>query len=145
MVKKLKIIFSLLVISTFCFAGCTNSSDYYVQGLVSLSQNQKEKAIKHFEKSIKSGSSVEVLLSLQELRKLNINPNKMLKLTKLAIDSKKNPQAEIFNYYVQSLVDNQKYEKVIKLVPTLLSQNLNVKKDWLQYCYVVALAKKIKV
>lgn len=142
MVKKLKIIFSLLVISTFCFAGCTNSSDYYVQGLVSLSQNQKEKAIKHFEKSIKSGSSVEVLLSLQELRKLNINPNKMLKLTKLAIDSKKNPQAEIFNYYVQSLVDNQKYEKVIKLVPGLLAQNLNVKKDWLQYCYVVALAKK---
>ena len=70
MVKKLKIIFSLLVISTFCFAGCTNSSDYYVQGLVSLSQNQKEKAIKHFEKSIKSGSSVEIFTEFTGIKKV---------------------------------------------------------------------------
>ncbi len=142
MVKKLKKIFSLILISTFCFAGCTNSSDYYVQGLINLSQNEKEKAIKHFEKSVKKGSDVEVLLSLRELEKLNVNSSKMLNLTKLSVSSKKNPQGETFNYYVQSLVDNQKYKKVIKLVPDILSQNSSAKKDWLKYCYVFSIAKE---
>ena len=142
MVKNIKKIFSLVLISTFCFAGCTNSSDYYVQGLINISQNENEKAIKHFEKSVKKGSDVEVLLSLRELEKLNVNSSKMLNLTKLSVSSKKNPQAETFNYYVQSLVDNQKYEKVIKLVPTLLAQNSTVKKDWLKYCYVFSIAKE---
>lgn len=144
MIKEIKKIFSLLLISTFCFAGCTNSSDFYVQGIVELESQQKEKAVKNFEKAIKKGSSVEVLLSLRKLKELNIDSHKMLKLTTIVINSKKNPQAETYNYYVQSLVDNQKYEKVIKLIPTLLAQNSNVKKDWLKYCYVVSLAKKNK-
>lgn len=142
MVKKLKKIFSLILVSTFCFVGCTNSSDYYVQGLINLSQNEKEKAIKHFEKSVKKGSDIEVLLSLGELEKLNVNPTKMLNLTKLSVSSKKNPFAETFNYYVQSLVDNQKYKKVIKLVPDILAKNSSVKTDWLKYCYVFSLAKE---
>ena len=99
MVKNIKKIFSLVLISTFCFAGCTNSSDYYVQGLINISQNENEKAIKHFEKSVKKGSDVEVLLSLRELEKLNVNSSKMLNLTKLSVSSKKNPQAETFNYF----------------------------------------------
>ena len=94
MVKNIKKIFSLVLISTFCFAGCTNSSDYYVQGLINISQNENEKAIKHFEKSVKKGSDVEVLLSLRELEKLNVNSSKMLNLTKLSF-SKLNKYAEI--------------------------------------------------
>ena len=69
MIISVKKIFSLILISTFCFAGCTNSSEFYVQGLVNLESQQKDKAAKNFEKAIKNGSSVEVLLSLKELEK----------------------------------------------------------------------------
>ena len=69
--------------------------------------NNYKEAVKNFEKAIKKGSSVEVLLSLRKLKELNIDSHKMLKLTTIAINSKKNPQAETYNYYVQSLVDNQ--------------------------------------
>ena len=108
MIISVKKIFSLILISTFCFAGCTNSSEFYVQGLVNLESQQKDKAAKNFEKAIKNGSSVEVLLSLKELEKLNIPKSKMLKLSKLAVNSKKNPEAETYNYYLQSL-DFAKY------------------------------------
>jgi hypothetical protein len=70
-----KKIFSLLMICAFCFSGCTNSSEYYVQGLVNLSSQENNKAIKNFEKAIKKGSSLEVLLSLKELKKLILASN----------------------------------------------------------------------
>ena len=43
-------IFSLLMICAFCFAGCTNSSECYVQGLINLNSQENNKAIKNFEK-----------------------------------------------------------------------------------------------
>ena len=84
MISFRKKIFSLLIICAFCFSGCTNSSEYYVQGLVNLSSQENNQAIKNFEKAIKTGSSIEVLLSLKELKNLNISKTKMLKLTKIA-------------------------------------------------------------
>ena len=142
MIISVKKIFSLILISTFCFAGCTNSSEFYVQGLVNLESQQKEKATKNFEKAIKNGSSVEVLLSLKELEKLNIPKSKMLKLSKLAVNTKKNPEAETYNYYLQSLVDNQKYNQVIELASKLLLEKKEINVDWAKYCYVFSLAKK---
>lgn len=120
------------MICAFCFAGCTNSSECYVQGLINLNSQENNKAIKNFEKAIKTGSSIEVLLSLKELKKINIQKTKMLKLTKLAIAKNKNPEIETYNFYLQALVDNEKYEQAIKYSNTLL--NSKIKNDWLMYC-----------
>ena len=136
MISFRKKIFSLLLICAFCFSGCTNSSEYYVQGLVNLSSQESNKAIKNFEKAIKKGSSIEVLLSLKELEKLNIPKTKMLKLTKLATAQNKYPEIETYNFYLQSLIDNQKYEQVIKFSNSLL--NLKIKNDWMMYCFSFA-------
>ena len=136
MISFRKKIFSLLIICAFCFSGCTNSSEYYVQGLVNLSSQENNKAIKNFEKAIKVGSSVEVLLSIKELDKLNIPKTKMLKLTKLAITQNKNPEVETYNFYLQSLIGNQKYEQAIKFSNSLI--NSKIKNDWLMYCLCYA-------
>ena len=136
MISFRKKIFSLLLICAFCFSGCTNSSEYYVQGLVNLSSQENNKAIKNFEKAIKKGSSIEVLLSLKELEKLNIPKTKMLKLTKLATAQNKYPEIETYNFYLQSLIDNQKYEQAIKFSNSLL--NLKIKNDWMMYCFAFA-------
>ena len=136
MISFRKKIFSLLLICAFCFSGCTNSSEYYVQGLVNLSSQENNKAIKNFEKAIKDGASVEVLLSLKELEKLNIPKTKMLKLTKLATAQNKYPEIETYNFYLQSLIDNQKYEQAIKFSNSLL--NLKIKNDWMMYCFAFA-------
>ena len=124
------------MICAFCFSGCTNSSEYYVQGLLNLSSQENNKAIKNFEKAIKKGSSIEVLLSLKELEKLNIPKTKMLKLTKLATAQNKYPEIETYNFYLQSLIDNQKYEQAIKFSNSLL--NLKIKNDWMMYCFAFA-------
>ena len=136
MISFRKKIFSLLLICAFCFSGCTNSSEYYVQGLINLSSQENNKAIKNFEKAIKKGSSIEVLLSLKELEKLNIPKTKMLKLTKLATAQNKYPEIETYNFYLQSLIDNQKYEQAIKFSNSLL--NLKIKNDWMMYCFAFA-------
>ena len=136
MISFRKKIFSLLMICAFCLSGCTNSSEYYVKGLVNLSSQENNKAIKNFEKAIKAGSSVEVLLSIKELDKLNIPKTKMLKLTKLAITQNKNPEVETYNFYLQSLIDNQKYEQAIKFSNSLI--NSKIKNDWLMYCLCYA-------
>ena len=128
------------MICAFCFSGCTNSSEYYVQGLVNLSSQENNKAIKNFEKAIKDGSSVEVLLSLKELEKLNIPKTKMLKLTKLAITQNKNPEVETYNFYLQSLIDNQKYEQAIKFSNSLL--NSKIKNDKMMYYFSFATVAK---
>ena len=124
------------MICAFCFAGCTNSSECYVQGLINLNSQENNKAIKNFETAIKTGSSIEVLLSLKELKKINIQKTKMLKLTKLAIAKNKNPEIETYNFYLQALIDNQKYEQAIKFSNTLL--NSKIKNDWLMYCLIFA-------
>ena len=136
MISFRKKIFSLLMICAFCFAGCTNSSECYVQGLINLNSQENNKAIKNFETAIKTGSSIEVLLSLKELKKINIQKTKMLKLTKLAIAKNKNPEIETYNFYLQALVDNEKYEQAIKYSNTLL--NSKIKNDWLMYCLIFA-------
>ena len=128
------------MICAFCFSGCTNSSEYYVQGLVNLSSQENNKAIKNFEKAIKEGSSVEVLLSLKELEKLNIPKTKMLKLTKLATAQNKYPEIETYNFYLQSLVDNQKYEQAIKFSNSLL--NSKIKNDKMMYYFSFATVAK---
>ncbi len=133
-------IFSLLIICAFCCTGCTNSSEYYIQGLVNLESQQNNKAIKNFEKAIKDGSDIEVLLSLKELEKLNIPKTKMLKLTKIAIKQNKNPELETFNFYLQSLLENKNYDKVISVAKSLI-ENKN-KNDWLMYCYSFAVASR---
>ena len=121
------------MICAFCFSGCTNSSEYYVKGLVNLSSQENNKAIKNFEKAIKKGSSLEVLFSLKELQKLNIPKTKMLNLSKIAISKSKNPEEETYNFYLQALIDNQKYEQAIKFSNSLL--NLKIKNDWMMYCF----------
>ena len=128
------------MICAFCFAGCTNSSECYVQGLINLNSQENNKAIKNFETAIKTGSSIEVLLSLKELKKLNISKTKMLKLSKLAIAQNKNPEIETYNFYLQALVDNEKYEQAIKYSNTLL--NSKIKNDWLMYCLSFATVKQ---
>lgn len=124
------------MICAFCFSGCTNSSEYYVQGLVNLSSQENNQAIKNFEKAIKTGSSIEVLLSLKELKNLNISKTKMLKLTKIATAQNKYPEIETYNFYLQALIDNQKYEQAKKFANTLL--NSKIKNDWLMYCFSFA-------
>ena len=136
MISFRKKIFSLLIICAFCFSGCTNSSEYYVQGLVNLSSQENNQAIKNFEKAIKTGSSIEVLLSLKELKNLNISKTKMLKLTKIATAQNKYPEIETYNFYLQALIDNQKYEQAIKFANTLLISK--IKNDWLMYCFSFA-------
>lgn len=128
------------MICAFCFSGCTNSSEYYVQGLVNLSSQENNKAIKNFEKAIKNGSSLEVLLSLKELKKLNISKTKMLSLTKIAISQNKKPEDETYNFYLQALIDNQKFEQAIKFSNSLL--NSNIKNDWMMYCFCYATVMK---
>ena len=128
------------MICAFCFSGCTNSSEYYVQGLVNLSSQENNKAIKNFEKAIKKGSSLEVLFSLKELQKLNIPKTKMLNLSKIAISKSKNPEEETYNFYLQALIDNQKYEQAIKFSNSLL--NLKIKNDWMMYCFCYATVMK---
>ena len=128
------------MICAFCLSGCTNSSEYYVQGLVNLSSQENNKAIKNFEKAIKEGSSVEVLLSLKELEKLNIPKTKMLKLTKLATAQNKYPEIETYNFYLQSLVDNQKYEQAIKFSNSLL--NSKIKNDKMMFYFSFATVAK---
>ena len=128
------------MICAFCLSGCTNSSEYYVQGLVNLSSQENNKAIKNFEKAIKDGSSVEVLLSLKELEKLNIPKTKMLKLTKLATAQNKYPEIETYNFYLQSLVDNQKYEQAIKFSNSLL--NSKIKNDKMMFYFSFATVAK---
>ena len=66
----------------------------------------------------------------------------MLKLSKLAVNSKKNPEAETYNYHLQSLVDNQKYNQVIELASKLLLEKKEINVDWAKYCYVFSFVKK---